>query len=182
MRVDLIVRSICMLRPGVKGMSKGIAVRSILGRFLEHSRIVYFQNGGDDEVFIGSPDMMERNLDRRVEALAAVTTPALKDQLKLILELALSDNVGAWTLDRHGRWTRVAPHRRGDAPQSPGAVHAAPDRSMLEQELKLSVEGSFAPTFPPARHRTSPASRSCPRSTCARPTTTLRTCGWRGTA
>jgi polyphosphate kinase len=106
-RIDLIVRSVCSLRPGVKGLSRNITVRSIVGRYLEHSRIFYFQNGGDEEVFIGSADMMERNLDHRVEALAAVKSPEIREQLKLVLDLALSDNVGAWTLDRHGRWTRV---------------------------------------------------------------------------
>jgi polyphosphate kinase len=106
-RVDLIVRSVCALRPGAKGLSRNITVRSIVGRFLEHSRVFYFQNGGDEEVFIGSADMMERNLDHRVEALAAVKSPEIREQLKLVLDLALSDNVGAWTLDRRGRWTRV---------------------------------------------------------------------------
>ena len=95
MQIDLIVRSICTLRPGVKGLSKNITVRSIVGRFLEHSRIFYFQNGGDEEIYIGSADMMERNLDRRVEALAAVKSPELREQLKLVLELALSDNIGS---------------------------------------------------------------------------------------
>jgi polyphosphate kinase len=82
-------------------------VRSIVGRFLEHSRIFYFQNGGNEEVYIGSADMMERNLDHRVEALAQVKSPEIRDQLKLVLDLGLSDNVGAWTLDRNGKWTRV---------------------------------------------------------------------------
>ena len=94
-QVDLIVRSICTLRPGVKALSKNITVRSILGRFLEHSRIFYFQNGGDEEIYIGSADMMQRNLDRRVEALAAVKSPELREQLKLMLDLALSDNCSA---------------------------------------------------------------------------------------
>jgi polyphosphate kinase len=106
-RIDLVVRSVCSLRPGVKGLSRNITVRSIVGRFLEHSRIFYFQNGGDEEVYIGSADMMERNLDHRVEALAAVKSPEIREQLKLVLDLALSDNVGAWTLDRRGKWTRV---------------------------------------------------------------------------
>jgi polyphosphate kinase len=107
-RVDLVVRSVCTLRPGVKGLSRNVTVRSIVGRFLEHSRVFYFQNGGDEEVYIGSADMMERNLDHRVEALAAVKSPEILEQLKLVLDLALSDNVGAWTLDRRGRWTRVS--------------------------------------------------------------------------
>jgi polyphosphate kinase len=107
-RVDLVVRSVCTLRPGVKGLSRNVTVRSIVGRFLEHSRVFYFQNGGDEEVYIGSADMMERNLDHRVEALAAVKSPEILEQLKLVLDLALSDNVGAWTLDRRGKWTRVS--------------------------------------------------------------------------
>jgi len=106
-KIDLIVRSVCTLRPGVKGLSRNITVRSILGRFLEHSRIYYFENGGDEEMYIGSADMMERNLDHRVEALASVKSPEIREQLKLVLDLALSDNTGSWTLDRRGRWTRV---------------------------------------------------------------------------
>jgi polyphosphate kinase len=106
-KIDLIVRSICTLRPGVKSLSKNITVRSILGRFLEHSRVFYFNNGGDDEVYFGSPDMMPRNLDWRVEALTVVKAPELREQLKLVLDLALSDNCSAWSLDRHGRWHRV---------------------------------------------------------------------------
>ena len=108
-QVDLIVRSICTLRPGVKGLSKNITVRSILGRFLEHSRIFYFDNGGDPEIYIGSADMMQRNLDTRVEALATVKSPELRDHLKLVLDLALSDNCSAWALDRQGRWDKVSP-------------------------------------------------------------------------
>jgi len=108
-KIDLIVRSICTLRPGMKSLSKNVSVRSIVGRFLEHSRVFYFQNGGDEQIYIGSADMMPRNLERRVEALALVKAPELREQLKLTLELALSDNSSAWTLDRHGRWSRVAP-------------------------------------------------------------------------
>jgi polyphosphate kinase len=107
-KIDLIVRSICTLRPGMKSLSKNITVRSILGRFLEHSRVYYFENRGDPEIYVGSPDMMRRNLDARVEALASVKSPELREQVKLVLELALSDNSSAWTLDRHGRWTKVA--------------------------------------------------------------------------
>jgi polyphosphate kinase len=108
-KVDLIVRSICTLRPGVKNLSKNVTVRSIVGRFLEHSRLYYFENAGEPQVYIGSPDMMPRNLDTRVEALAVVKAPELRDHLKLVLDLALSDNSSAWTLDRHGRWNEVAP-------------------------------------------------------------------------
>jgi polyphosphate kinase len=107
-RVDLIVRSVCTLRPGVEGLSKSIGVHSIVGRFLEHSRIFYFQNGDEEEVYIGSADMMERNLDHRVEVLAAVKSPEIRDQLKLVLDLGLSDNVGSWMLAGNGKWRRTA--------------------------------------------------------------------------
>jgi polyphosphate kinase len=126
-RIDLIVRSVCALRPGVKGLSRNITVRSIVGRFLEHSRVFYYQNGGDEEVYIGSADMMERNLDHRVEALAAVKSPEIREQLKLVLDLALSDNVGAWTLDRRGKWTRV--------PATEGEIRL----SLQEQLMRHSV-------------------------------------------
>jgi polyphosphate kinase len=105
-RIDLLVRSICMLRPDIKKLSRGITVRSILGRFLEHSRVFYFQNGGDEEFYIGSADLMPRNLDRRVEALAAVKAPALRRQLAFLLELGLSDNCSSWSLDQDGTWAR----------------------------------------------------------------------------
>jgi polyphosphate kinase len=108
-RVDLLVRGICSLRPDVKKLSKGIRVRSILGRFLEHSRILYFQNGNDPEFHLGSADMMQRNLERRVEVIAQVKSPELKQQLKLLLDLAFADNSSAWTLDSEGKWSRESP-------------------------------------------------------------------------
>jgi len=79
-------------------------VRSVLGRFLEHSRVFYFANGGEEEVLIGSADMMHRNLDRRVEALVRVTSPVLRERLKTVLDLAFADDCLAWTLDAHGEW------------------------------------------------------------------------------
>ena len=108
-QVDLLVRGISSLRPGVQGLSENVRVRSILGRFLEHSRIFHFCNGGSDEIFIGSADMMHRNLDRRVEALASVGHPGLKERLKRILQLAFEDNHSAWALGPDGTWSRVAP-------------------------------------------------------------------------
>jgi polyphosphate kinase len=103
-QVDLLVRGICAARPGVAGFSESMRVRSVLGRFLEHSRILYFANGGDEEIFIGSADMMHRNLDRRVEALVRVNSPALKERLKLILQRAFDEKCPAWTLDHNGGW------------------------------------------------------------------------------
>ena len=108
-RIDLVVRGICVLRPGVDGLSDNIRVKSILGRFLEHSRIFYFGNGGRDDIYIGSADMMHRNLDRRVEALVGVTSPKPKADLVTILELALADNDSSWLLGPGGGWTRETP-------------------------------------------------------------------------
>jgi polyphosphate kinase len=108
-KVDLLVRGICSLRPGKQGLSSNIRVRSILGRFLEHSRIFYFRNGGKEEIYTGSADIMERNLDRRVEVLLRVPTAALQDQLKELITLAFRDNCSSWALDHTGEWTRRTP-------------------------------------------------------------------------
>ncbi|MFV2039748.1 MAG: polyphosphate kinase 1, partial [Acidimicrobiales bacterium] len=109
-RVDLIVRGICCLRPGVKGLSETVTVRSIVGRFLEHSRIFKFangQDGGRPVYLLGSADLMPRNLDRRVEAMVPVEAPELQGRLDEILEVQLADQYLAWELDRKGRWARV---------------------------------------------------------------------------
>jgi polyphosphate kinase len=107
--IELIVRGICCLRPGVPGLSEGITVRSIVGRYLEHSRIGRFGDPGDPETeyLIGSADLMPRNLDRRVEAMLRVVEPRLRARLDEILELNLSDDVLAWTLDADGTWKKV---------------------------------------------------------------------------
>jgi polyphosphate kinase len=107
--IDIIVRGICGLRPQVKGLSDNIRVRSIVGRFLEHSRIYYFGNGGSEEFFIGSADIMHRNLDRRIETLVATRSVDINRRLKAILELALADNCSAWELQPGGGWTKVVP-------------------------------------------------------------------------
>ncbi len=106
--IDLIVRGICSLRPGLAGLSENIRVRSIVGRFLEHSRIFYFANGGEDDIYIGSADWMLRNLDRRVEVLAPIEDPRLKKYLKEeLLDLYLRDNVKARVLLPDGHYERV---------------------------------------------------------------------------
>ncbi len=104
-KIDLVIRSICALRPGIKGLSERIRVRSILGRFLEHSRIFRFGDGEDDEIWIGSADMMHRNLDRRVEVLVRVTDSEHRSRLRSFLELAVAD-ASAWELGPDGSWTR----------------------------------------------------------------------------
>jgi polyphosphate kinase len=109
-RIDLIVRSMCALRPGVPGLSDNIRVRSILGRFLEHSRIYQFGNGGDPEVYIGSADMMARNLDRRIETVVRIEDPEARRRLIELQELAMQDNASVWTLNGGGQWSRVQRH------------------------------------------------------------------------
>jgi len=109
-RVDMVVRGLCCLRPGIPKVSETISVRSIVGRFLEHSRIYYFLNGGDEEVYIGSADLMERNLDRRVEVICPIQNPSIKRHLRdTVLEALLSDSHRAWELQTDGSYLRVRP-------------------------------------------------------------------------
>jgi polyphosphate kinase len=111
--VDVVVRGICSLRPGVEGLSETIRVRSILGRYLEHSRIFWFENDGDPQVYIGSADMMHRNLDRRVEALVRIVRPEHLDELKGLLDMATSDQTSSWWLGADGVWVRHDLDRNG---------------------------------------------------------------------
>ncbi|MFE2281862.1 RNA degradosome polyphosphate kinase [Streptomyces sp. NPDC059454] len=106
--VDIWVRGICAIRPGVAGLSENVRVRSVLGRFLEHSRVFAFGNGGEPEVWFGSADMMHRNLDRRIEALVRVTDPAHRAALNRMLETGMSDTTQSWHLSADGEWTRHA--------------------------------------------------------------------------
>jgi polyphosphate kinase len=107
--VDLIIRGICCLRPGVPGVSDRIRVMSIVGRFLEHSRIFHFHNDGAAEYYFGSADWMPRNFDRRVEAIAPVEDPALHAPLRALLETCLADNRQAWDLAADGTYTQRHP-------------------------------------------------------------------------
>ncbi len=128
--IDLIVRGICCLRPGVPGLSETIRVRSIVGRYLEHSRIYHFANGGGRGMpiyLIGSADLMTRNINRRVEALVPVDGPALQQRLQEILDVNLADDQLAWSLAADGRWSRVDPPEGG-----PGV-----DTHLRLQELAL---------------------------------------------
>jgi polyphosphate kinase len=108
-KIDLIVRGVCMLRPGVEGLSENITVRNVIGRFLEHSRVFYFANGGDEEVYLGSADWMARNLKHRIEVVAPVSNPKLQHYLKNVLLAAyLRDNVKARELTPEGSYVKVA--------------------------------------------------------------------------
>jgi len=109
-KIDLVVRGICCLRPGVPGVSENITVRSILGRFLEHARVYNFCADGEDLVFTSSADWMDRNLNRRVEVAAPIVRSELKARvIREALELALEDNTNAWSLDSSGNYTRLSP-------------------------------------------------------------------------
>ncbi|HLY33114.1 MAG TPA: RNA degradosome polyphosphate kinase, partial [Jatrophihabitantaceae bacterium] len=105
-RVELLVRTFCTIRAGVPGMSDNIVVRSILGRFLEHSRVYYFGNDGEPEYWIGSADLMHRNLDRRVEVLCEVSDTAARAHLREMLDAAFDADTSAWELQPDGSWTR----------------------------------------------------------------------------
>jgi polyphosphate kinase len=108
-KIDLIVRGICSLRPSVPGLSENITVRSIVGRFLEHSRVYYFFNDGEEEFYCASADWMERNLLRRNESCFEIRQKALKDQIRSDLELFLADNCQAWALHGDGSYERLQP-------------------------------------------------------------------------
>jgi polyphosphate kinase len=112
-RVDLNVRGICCLRPGVEGVSDNIRVVSIVGRFLEHSRVYAFQRGEETRVLMGSADMMPRNLDSRVELVAPVEDPELRGEMLDVLERCFADDENAWELGSDGVWTRTTPAADG---------------------------------------------------------------------
>jgi polyphosphate kinase len=112
-KVDLVIRGICSLKPGIAGLSENIRVRSILGRFLEHSRIYHFVNGGSDEYWIGSADLMHRNLDRRVESLVCIERQAHKSALQEVFDLSLSDETASWHQSEE-KWLRVAKSESGE--------------------------------------------------------------------
>jgi polyphosphate kinase len=114
-RVDLLVRGICCLRPGLPGVSQNIRVVSVIGRFLEHSRAWYFSNGGEAEVYISSADWMQRNLDRRIEAAVPLEAPAHRETVREMLELMWSDNRQAWELGADGVWTQRSPEEKETA-------------------------------------------------------------------
>jgi polyphosphate kinase len=129
-RIDLIVRGICCLRPGVPGVSESIRVISVVGKLLEHSRAFWFRNGGDDEAYIGSGDWMPRNLDRRVEAAAPVIDPVHRAHLRQVLELMWNDNRQAWELDADGSYTQRRP--------APGEPDRSTHRLLTDQSREAA--------------------------------------------
>jgi polyphosphate kinase len=131
-QIDLVVRGICRLRPGVPGVSENIRVRSIVGRFLEHSRIWVFANGRRRDYYIGSADLMPRNLDLRVEAVTSVTDPDLTGRLQEVLDVMLADNVQAWELSEDGSWQRRRP--------ADGEQRVATHKALCDLALRRGVE------------------------------------------
>jgi polyphosphate kinase len=117
-KIDLIVRGICAVRAGIPGVSENIRIRSLLGRFLEHSRIFHFINGGDDEIYIGSADLMDRNLNRRVESLVRIVEPEHKASLIKLLDEYLSDEIANWQMLPTGKWQNIAKLPDGSAIES----------------------------------------------------------------
>jgi polyphosphate kinase len=137
--IDLVVRGLCCLRPGIAGFSGSVRIRSIVGRFLEHSRIFHFAAGHSDplagEFFIGSADWMFRNLSRRVEAVAPVTERSARERLWEILTVSLLDQRQAWLMDSEGGYTQLQPQVAGDGPETLGTHRTlmAPTRRRLSQ-------------------------------------------------
>jgi polyphosphate kinase len=127
-QIDLIIRGICCLRPGLPEISENIRVISIIGRFLEHSRIFYFYNDGQEEVYIGSADWMTRNLTRRVEAVTPIDEPAIAKELEEILGIMLSDNRQAWELQSDGSYIQ----RRADNEGQESSTHVI----LMDKTLK----------------------------------------------
>jgi polyphosphate kinase len=146
-KISLIVRGMCILRPGVPGLSENIEVRSIVGRLLEHSRIYHFDNDGKPVTYIGSADWMSRNLDRRVECMVRIESPALRQRLMAILESCLADNTQSRLLHSDGTYRRIRPSKGQSV------------RSSLEELLKegaplepdVSEEERVALEFQPRR-------------------------------
>ena len=136
-KVDLIVRDTCRLRPGIPGLSETARVISIVGRFLEHTRIFYFLNGGNEEYFIGSADCMKRNLESRVEVVTPVETPESRQELRRILEVQLKDRRSAWDMQPDGSYVQRIP-AEGDDPRDSQQIliELAERRQKEAQRLK----------------------------------------------
>ena len=122
-QIDLVVRGMCSLRPGLAGVSETIRVSSVIGRFLEHSRLFWFANGGADEMYIGSADWMGRNLDRRVEAVVPIEDPNLHGRLLRLIDLYLQDNCSAWDMRSDGSFERRIPEEENRAVQAQLMTH-----------------------------------------------------------
>ena len=132
-QIDIVARSTCALRPGVEGVSENIHVRSIVGRFLEHSRVYTFEAGERVAMYIGSPDLMKRNLDHRIEVLVPVENARVRQEIHAVLDSAFEDDTNAWSLDADGEWTRIT-----TAKSKPHSHH----ETMMRRSLKRARRGA----------------------------------------
>jgi polyphosphate kinase len=148
--VDLNVRGICCLRPGIPGVSENIRVVSIVGRLLEHSRVFAFRRGDEHAIFIGSADLMPRNLDHRVELAVPIESLELQAELLDVLERAFADNQNSWELAGDGSWTRLSP-APGEEP-----------RSMQRELAELYAARAAEPQADGAADTTGEAARALP--------------------
>ena len=146
-QIDLLIRGICCLRVGIPGISENIHVRSIVGNFLEHSRIFYFKNGGNDEIYMGSADWMPRNLDRRVEIVFPVEDEQIKNEIKHVLDLEFRDNVKAHILQPDGTYEK--PDRRGKI-QINSQMEFCKEATEKAQALKKKEKNENSRVFIPA--------------------------------
>ncbi len=135
-KIDLIIRDTCRLRPGIPGLSESVSVISIVGRFLEHSRIYYFRNGGSEEYFIASADAMKRNLEARVEVLCPVEPPLLTQELRDVFDTQLADQRSAWDMQPDGSYIQRVP-REGDGSEGSHALLIARTERRQKESLKL---------------------------------------------
>ena len=145
MKIDLLIRGICCLRVGIPGISENIRVRSIVGDFLEHSRIFYFYNNGAQDVFMGSADWMTRNLDRRVEIVFPVEDENIKQEVLHILDMEFRDNIKAHILKEDGHYEK--PDRRGKAPLNSQMLFC---REAREQAASMTKQHEKTRVFIPA--------------------------------
>ena len=135
-KVDLIVRDTCRLRPGIPGLSENIRVFSVIGRFLEHSRIYYFKNGDKPEYYIGSADAMMRNLEHRVEVLAPVEDPELQARLRNVIDTLLSDEYSIWQMHEDGSYTQLKGNSETGEGSQQALIRDAQDRMREAKRLK----------------------------------------------
>jgi polyphosphate kinase len=144
-RVDLIVRDTCRIRPGLPGLSENIRVVSIVGRFLEHTRVYHFRNGGEEEYWIGSADAMERNLEHRVEVLVPVEDPKLRQDLRAMLDAQWNDHRSAWEMHPDGSYAQRTPEGKGEARGSQEVLIALAEKRAKEATRLKRRRSSAAP-------------------------------------
>src|SRR5260370_6710335 len=142
-KVDLIVRDTCRLRPGIAGLSENVRVVSIVGRFLEHGRLYYFRNGGTEDFLLGSADCMKRNLESRVEVVAPVEDPLLRKELRTVLDIQLKPNRCQWEMQSDGVYIRTAAADAAPACQQ-ALIDFGDNRQAEASKVKRRRSKSFA--------------------------------------